>query len=395
MEDSIVIVSGARTAICDNKGSFKHYEAGDLGGFAIKEALKRGSIDPTLVDEVVMGNVGQAGKNAFLARIASVKAGIPYSAGALTVNRLCSSGLQAIVTGGMEIMTGSADIVVAGGAESMTNIPYYIQKKEVGYTFGNRVLHDGLLLALSDPFGEYPMGITAENVAKKYNISREAQDEFAYSSQIKAKAAMEKDIFKDEIVSVTVKKNKKETYEHIKDEHIRPNTTMEILSGLKPVFKADGSVTAGNSAGINDAAAAFVLMKEAKARDMGLKPLARVAGSAFAGVDPAYMGIGPVPAVTKVLNRTGIKLNEIGLIELNEAFAAQSVACIRELGLDESKVNVNGGAIAWGHPIGATGAILALKIIYEMRRRGERYGLETLCIGGGQGLAVIFELIDN
>lgn len=393
--DNIVIVSGARTAIGAFKGAFKQYEAGDLGGFAIKEALKRANIDGTQIDEVIMGNVGQTGKNAFIARIASVKGGVHYSAGALSVNRLCSSGLQAIVTAGMEIMMGQAEIVVAGGTESMTNIPYYIQKSQVGYTYGNRVLEDGLLIALSDPFGEYPMGITAENVAEKYKVSRKEQDEFALSSQIKAAKAIEKDLFKDEIVPVKVNKNKKETYDHIKDEHPRPNTTMEELASLKPAFKTGGTVTAGNASGINDAAAALIVMKESKAREMGLKPLARITGSAFAGVDPAYMGIGPVPAVKKLLKSTNIKLDEIGLIELNEAFAAQSIACIRELNLDEEKVNVNGGAIALGHPIGATGAILALKLIYDMRRKGVRYGLETLCIGGGQGLAVIFELCEN
>lgn len=392
--ESVVIVSGARTAIGGFGGALKQYQAGELGGFAVQEALCRANLDPACVDEVVMGNVGQTGENAFLARIASVRAGIPYSAGALTINRLCSSGLQALVTAAAEIMQEQAEIAVAGGAESMTNMPYYIQKAKVGYTYGHGVLEDGLTLALSDPFGKYPMGITAENVAEKYKISREDQDAFALRSQQKAKAALDRDLFSGEIVPVRVRKGKKDFGEHTADEHPRPDTTAEKLAGLPPAFKQGGTVTAGNAAGINDAAAAVVLMKESKAKMLGLRPLARIAGSAFAGVDPAIMGVGPVSAVRKLLARTGLTLSDIGLIELNEAFAAQCLACIRELGLEEAKINVNGGAIAWGHPIGATGAILALRLIKEMARRGVRYGLETLCIGGGQGLAVLFELCD-
>lgn len=339
-----------------------------------------------------MGCVGQAAENAFMARVSSIKAGISYEATALTVNRLCSSGLQAIVTAAMEIDNGFCDVAVAGGGESMDNIPFYLRNARRGYRMGHAELEDGLVTALSDPITRDHMGITAENIAERYHISREDQDAYALMSQQRAAKARDEGKFKDEIVPVEVRVNKKETKIFDTDEHIRDNTTLEKLAKLKPAFKAGGTVTAGNASGINDCGAAVVLMKEEEAKRRGRKPLVRIVDFAAAGVDPAYMGIGPVPAVRKLLKKTGLTLDDIGLIELNEAFASQSLACIRELGLDVNKVNVNGSGISMGHPIGATGCIITIKLMNEMVRRQEKYGIATLCIGGGQGLAVLFEL---
>lgn len=392
MRENIVIMSGARTAIGSFGGSLKDLEATDLGGIAIKEALKRAQVAPEDVDEVVMGCVGQAAENAFMARVSSIKAGIPYEATALTVNRLCSSGLQAIVTAAMEIDNGFCDIAVAGGGESMNNIPYYLRKARRGYRMGHAELEDGLVTALSDPITRDHMGITAENIAERYHISREDQDAYALMSQQRAAKARDEGKFKDEIIPVEVKVSKKETKIFDTDEHIRDNTTLEKLAKLRPAFKKDGTVTAGNASGINDCGAAVVLMKEEEAKRRGRKPVVRIVDFAAAGVDPAYMGIGPVPAVRKLLKKTGLTLYDIGLIELNEAFASQSLACIRELGLDIEKVNVNGSGISMGHPIGATGCIITIKLMNEMVRRQVKYGIATLCIGGGQGLAVLFEL---
>ena len=392
MKENIVIVSGARTAIGSFGGSLKNLEATDLGGIAIKEALKRGQVAPEDVNEVVMGCVGQAAENAFMARVSAIKAGIPYEATALTVNRLCSSGLQAIVTAAMEIVEGFCEIAVAGGGESMNNIPYYIRKMRTGYRMGHGEVEDGLVTALSDPITRDHMGITAENVAERYHVSREDQDKYALLSQQRAAKARDEGKFKDEIIPLEVKVNKKETKIFDTDEYIRDNTTLEKLEKLRPAFKKDGTVTAGNASGINDCGAAVVLMKAEEAEKRGQKPIVRIVEAAAAGVDPAYMGIGPVPAVRKLLKKTGLTLADIGLFELNEAFASQTLACIRELGLDINKVNVNGSGISMGHPIGATGCIITIKLMNEMVRRNERYGIATLCIGGGQGLAVLFEL---
>ena len=284
------------------------------------------------------------------------------------------------------------EIAVAGGCESMTNIPYYLRKARKGYRMGHGELEDGLITALSDPFTRNHMGITAENVAEQYHISREDQDRWAAISQQRAEKAQAEGKFKDEIVPIEVKINKKETKVFDTDEHVRPGTTKESLAKLRPAFKENGTVTAGNAAGINDAAAAVVLMKESKAEELGLKPLVRIVDVAAAGVDPSIMGVGPIPAFRKLLAKTGLKKEEIGLIELNEAFASQTVACMRELGLDEEIVNVNGSGISLGHPIGATGCIITVKLINEMIRRNVKYGVATLCIGGGQGLAVLYEL---
>lgn len=392
MEDRIVIVSGARTAIGSFGGSLKDFEASDLGGIAIKAAVERAGIAPADVDEVVMGCVGQAAENAFMARVSSIKAGIPYEATALTVNRLCSSGLQAIVTAAMEIEKGFCNIAVAGGGESMSNLPFYLRNARFGYRMGHNELEDGLITALSDPITRDHMGITAENIAERYNITREDQDAYAVRSQEKAAAARAAGKFVDEIVPVEVKVSKKETRMFQEDEYIREGTTVEKLAKLRPAFKKDGSVTAGNASGINDCGAAVVLMKESEAKKRGIKPIVSVVEAAVAGVDPAYMGIGPVPAVEKLLEKTGLKKEDIGLFELNEAFASQSLACIRELGLNEENINVNGSGISLGHPIGATGCIITIKLMNEMVRRQVKYGIATLCIGGGQGLAVLFEL---
>lgn len=389
-----MIVSGARTAIGSFGGSLKDLEATDLGGIAIKEALKRAHVAPEDVNEVVMGCVGQAAENAFMARVSSIKAGIPYEATALTVNRLCSSGLQAIVTAAMEIDNGFCEIAVAGGGESMNNIPYYLRKARSGYRMGHAELEDGLVTALSDPITRDHMGITAENIAERYHITREEQDVYALMSQQRAVKARDEGKFKEEIVPVEVKINKKETKIFDMDEHIRDNTTLDKLSSLRPAFKNNGTVTAGNASGINDCGAAVVLMKEEEAKRRGRKPIVKIVDASAAGVDPAYMGMGPVPAVRKLLKKTGLSVEDIGLFELNEAFASQTLACIHELGLDIEKVNVNGSGISMGHPIGATGCIITIKLMNEMVRRHVKYGIATLCIGGGQGLAVLFELCE-
>lgn len=391
MQDPIVIIDGCRTAVGKMGGSLKDFEASDLGGIVIRELVKRTGIQPEMVDEVVFGNVGQAAENAFAARLCAVKGGLPYECTALTVNRLCSSGLQAIVTAAQEIKDGYCEIAIAGGTESMTNIPFYLRKARYGYRMGHGELEDGLITALSDPFTRFHMGITAENVAERYHITREMQDELAYNSQMRAAAATAEGKFQREIVPIEVKVSKKETKLFDADEHIRPNVTMEGLAKLRPAFKKDGSVTAGNSSGINDGAAAVLLMKESKAAALGLKPLVRLVDAAVAGVDPMYMGIGPVPAMQKLFQKTGLKKEDIGVIELNEAFAAQAAACIQELGLDASIVNPNGSGVAMGHPIGATGCIITIKLMNEMLRRNVHYGIASLCIGGGQGIAVLFE----
>lgn len=390
--ENIVIVSGARTAVGKFGGSLKEYEASDLGSFAIKAAVERAGVALSDIDEVVMGCVATAAENAFMARMCSLKAGIPIEAGALTVNRLCSSGLQAIVTGAMEIQCGFANIVAAGGAESMNNIPYYVRKARYGYRMGHGEFEDGLVTALSDPMTRDHMGITAENIAAKYGITREEQDAYAYQSQMKAAAARDAGKFKDEIVPVTYHINRKQTAIFDTDEFIRDTTTIETLAKLKPSFKADGTVTAGNASGINDCGAAVILMKESEAVRRGLQPIVRIVDAAVAGVDPAYMGTGPIPSTRKLFAKTGLTAEDVGLYELNEAFAAQAICCIRELGLDPERVNVNGSGISIGHPIGATGAMIVIKLMNEMARRGTRYGIATLCIGGGQGLSVLFEL---
>ena len=388
----VVIISGARTAIGAFGGSLKDKEVTDLGAIVIEEALKRAKVKKEDVDEVIMGCVGQVAEDAFMARRCAIKAGFPVETTAYTVNRLCSSGLQAIVNGMMAIETGDAEIVVAGGGESMNNLPYYIRKARFGLRMGDSVLQDGLVTALSDPFSGVHMGITAENVAEKYGITREEQDKWALRSQLLAAKAREEGAFTQEIVPIEVKR-KKETFIFDQDEYIRTDTSLEKLSKLRPAFKEGGTVTAGNASGINDGAAAVVMMSAEKAEELGLNPQLRIVAHAVAGVDPSLMGTGPIPSTKKALARAGMQIDDIDVIELNEAFASQAIACIRELMMDENKVNVHGGAIAMGHPIGGTGAILTVKLMYHMRKDALRYGLETLCIGGGQGLTVIYERV--
>ncbi|MEX2245547.1 MAG: thiolase family protein [Dehalococcoidia bacterium] len=389
--EEIVIVSGARTPIGKFQGAYANLSASDLGAIVIKAAVERAGLKPEQVDHVVLGCVGQVMEDGYISRHASVKAGLPVETPAVTVNRICGSGLEAINTAARYIQTGDASVVVAGGAENMTMMPYYLRQGRAGYRMGNGTLEDGILHLLGDPFSKQHMGITAENLAEKYEISREAQDEVAMRSQERAAAAIAAGKFKDEIVPVEVKHGK-ETVTIDTDEHPR-QTTLEALGKLRPAFKEGGMVTAGNSSGINDGAAAVVVTSETKARELGLKPRMRLVARAEAGVEPSIMGQGPIPAVQKVLQKAGMTIDQIDLVELNEAFASVTAACSTVLGLDPEKTNVNGGAIALGHPVGATGAILTVKLMYEMERRNVRYGLVTLCIGGGQGIATIFERV--
>jgi acetyl-CoA C-acetyltransferase len=388
----VVIVGGARTAIGTLGGALKDVHAADLGAIAIKEALRRANVAPEIVEDVIVGCVGQVAESAFIARMCALRAGLPTHTNAYTVNRLCGSGLQAINTAVQAIRSGEADIIVAAGTENMDQLPYYVRKGRYGYRFGHSQLEDGLLTALTDPFGNYAMGSTAEIVAERFGVSREEQDRFAFESQQKAAKAIEEGRFIDEIVPVEIPQRKGEPILFTTDEHVRPETTYEKLAKLKPAFKEGGSVTAGNSSGINDAAAAVVVMSADKAQELGLKPLAYIREQAVAGVDPEIMGFAPAPAMRKVLKKAGLSFGDIDLIELNEAFAAQAVAVIKDIDADPLRINVNGGAIALGHPIGATGAILTVKILNEMKKRNSKYGMVSMCIGGGQGIATIFEL---
>jgi acetyl-CoA C-acetyltransferase len=393
MHSDVVLVAPVRTAIGRYQGGFKATPAAMLGAAAIAATLERASIPVAEVDEVIMGCVGQVGDDAFNARLCALQAGLPVTSLAYNVNRLCGSGLQALNSAAMELLTGQARLVVAGGDENMTMQPYLLPKAGLGQRYGNATLIDGTQSLVTDPFGRYAMGCTAERVAERYGVSREEQDAFAAESQRRAAAALADRRFVDQIVPVAVPQAKGEVTIVQQDEHPRPEVTAERLARLRPAFREGGSVTAGNSSGINDAAAAMVLMRQAEAQARGCRPMGRLAGWAVAGVDPEVMGIAPVDAVRKLLDRTGMALDDIDLIELNEAFAAQSVAVIRALHADPEKVNVNGGAIALGHPVGATGAILATKLLYELQRRDKEWGIVTLCIGGGQGIASLFQRV--
>ncbi|MCL4459050.1 MAG: thiolase family protein [Chloroflexi bacterium] len=387
----VVLVGGVRTPIGRFGGSFKDLSARELGAIAIRAVVERTGVPKEEIDEVIFGCVGQIAEDAFIARTCAVYAGLPVTVPAYTVNRLCSSGLQAIVSAAEKIRAGEAEVIVAGGVEHMSGVPFYLREARWGYRLGNAVLEDGLVTLLSDPFQRYHMGMTAENVAERFGVSREDQDRFALGSQQKAVSAIQEGRFKDQIVAVEIKE-KKEARIVDTDEHPRPETTLERLAALKPAFKEQGgTVTAGNSSGINDAAAAAVVMSSSKAARLGLKPQVIIKASSAVAIEPEIMGIAPVPATRKVLAKVGLSLDDIDLIELNEAFAAQAVEVMRQLDIDPDKLNVNGGAIALGHPVGATGCILTVKLIYEMQRRRARYGLVTLCVGGGQGLATIFE----
>jgi acetyl-CoA C-acetyltransferase len=390
----VVIASAARTAIGSFNGSLASFSATEMGAIVIKEALQRAGVKGDAVDELIFGNVLQAGLGQNPARQASIKAGLPVEVPSYTVNKVCGSGLKTVNLAAQAIMCGDADIVVAGGMESMTNAPYVLDSKaRWGYRMGNNkvvdvMINDGLWCA----FNDYHMGITAENVSAKYGITREAQDELAAESQDKALKAIQSGAFKDEIVPVTYKTRKGEvTFDT--DEYPKAGTTATSLCGLKPAFKKDGTVTAGNASGINDGAAALVVMSADKAKELGVKPLARIIGYGSGGVDPSIMGMGPVPATRKALAKAGITVADLDLIEANEAFAAQFLAVGKELGFPKEKLNVNGGAIALGHPIGASGARILVTLLHALQKRGLKRGLATLCIGGGQGCATIVERI--
>ena len=388
----VVIVSGARTAIGNFNGSLAGVSAVDLGVTAVKEAIKRAGITPEMVDDTIMGCILQAGLGQGVARQVAVKSGIPVEKPAYTINMICGSGLRAVQIAAQQIISGECDIVVAGGTENMSAAPYLLRNARTGYRMGHGEIIDSMIYdSLTDVFNNYHMGITAENLAEKYNITREEQDAFAASSQNKAEAAIKEGKFKEEIVPVVIPSKKGDIVVDT-DEFPRAGVTAEALAKLRPAFKKDGTVTAGNASGINDGAAALVVMAADKAEELGLKPLARIAGYASAGVDPSIMGIGPVKAVKKALERANLKLEDIDLIESNEAFAAQSIAVARDLGFDMNKVNVNGGAIALGHPVGASGARILVTLLYEMKRRNVKKGLATLCIGGGMGTALIVEM---
>ena len=392
-QTEVVIVSAVRTALGNFNGGLKGVSAPELGATVIKGALEQAGVRPEQVDEVILGNVLQAGLGQNPARQAAISAGIPESVSSMTINKLCGSGLKAVHLATQAILAGDAEIVVAGGMENMSQAPFLLKNARDGFKMGDQTLIDTLLAdGLHCAFNGYHMGMTAENLCDKYGLTREEQDEFSAWSQEKAVKAIESGKFKDEIVPVLIPQRKGEPIVFDTDEYPKKGTTVEKLAGLRPAFKKGGSVTAGNASGINDGAAALVVMSRKKADELGLKPLVTIKGNASAGVDPSIMGIGPVPAVRKVLEKTSVSMEELELIEANEAFAAQSLAVDRELHFNKEILNVNGGAIALGHPIGASGARVLVTLIHEMTRRNARLGLATLCIGGGQGVATVVEL---
>lgn len=388
----IVFLSGVRTAFGSFGGSLKDLSAIELGTIAAKAAIEKAGVKPEDIGHVVFGNVLQTSSDAiYLARHIGLKSGVPVPVPALTVNRLCGSGFEAIVQGARMLKLGEADFVLVGGTESMSQAPHVIRGARWGLRLNQGKLEDYLWEALLDPYCGCQMAMTAENLAEKYGITREETDEYAYTSQMRTKAAWESGKMAEEIVPVELKDKKGNVVLFEKDEHMRPNTTLEVLSKLPPYFKKDGTVTAGNASGIVDGAAALVLTTMARAEERGLKPLGRLITWGNAGVEPSIMGIGPVDASKIALKRAGMTLDQMDLVEVNEAFAPQYLAVEKELGLDRERTNVNGGAIAIGHPLGATGARLTLTILHELRRRGKKYGLASACIGGGQGMTVIVE----
>lgn len=389
MSKKVVLAGACRTAIGKMGGALSNTPAPELGAIVIKEALNRAGVAPEAVDQVLMGCVIQAGQGQNVARQASIKAGLPIEVPAVTLNVVCGSGLNCVNTAAAMIMAGEADIVVAGGMENMSMAPYALKNARYGYRMGNAPMIDTMVNdALWDAFNDYHMGITAENVCEKYGITREELDEFSANSQQKAEKAIADGKFKDEIVPVPVKV-KKETVMFDTDEGPRPGTTAESLARLKPAFKKDGIVTAGNASGINDGAAAIVVMSEEKAKELGVTPMATWVAGALGGVDPSIMGVGPVASTKKVLEKTGMSIDDFDLIEANEAFAAQSIAVGRDLGFNLDKLNVNGGAIALGHPVGASGCRILVTLLHEMQKRDAKTGLATLCIGGGMGCSAI------
>ena len=388
-----VIVSGARTPVGKFGGSFKNISAPDLGATAIKSALNKAGISPDMVDEVVIGNAIQAAEAGYAARLASIRAGIPHETPTVAINRQCSSGLEAINFAAQLIRTGEAEIIVAGGTENMSQVPFMVnyQARFDGLRMGDSTLSDGLTDGLGCPVNRYHMGVTAENVAERYGVSREDQDELAMISHNRAVAAINDGKFKSQITEVEVPQRRADPISVSVDEGPRADTTLESLSSLRPVFKKDGTVTAGNASSINDGSAMVVLMSAEKARTLDINPRMKWLTRGAAGVEPAIMGTGPVPAVNKAIKKSGMSLSDIDVVELNEAFASQALYCIRELGLDLDKTNVNGSGISLGHPVGATGAIMTVKIMEEMEQSDSQLGLVTMCVGGGQGIATIFE----
>ena len=395
MKDA-VIVSGARTPVGRFGGAFKDVSSPDLGSQAIKAALERAGITPDMVDEVVIGNAVQAAEAGYAARLASLKSGIPHDVPTIAINRQCSSGLEAINMAAQLIRTGEAEIAVAGGTENMSQVPYMIeyQARFDGLRMGNSTLVDGLTEGLGCPVNRYHMGVTAENVAERFGVSRKDQDELAFISHQRASTAASEGRFTNQITEIKVQQRRSDPVTVSEDEGPRADTTIESLSVLRPVFKKDGTVTAGNASSINDGAAAVVMMSAERAAALGLKPRMKWHTRGVAGVDPAIMGIGPVPAVQKALGKAGMEVSDIDVIELNEAFASQALYCMRELNIDIDKTNPNGSGISLGHPVGATGAIMTVKIMEEMERSNANIGLVTMCVGGGQGVATVFERLN-
>ena len=396
---NVVIVEACRTAVGKIGGTMKMVQPEELARVVMKGILDRSGIDPAIIDEVVMGHCRQSSDNPNIARIAALRAGIPEEVASYTVMRQCASGLTAVNCAAASIMSGCADVVLAGGTESMSQAPFYMRNARYGLGTGNAQLLDSVVEVQfqSQPqevYGSFNMGMTAENVSEKYGITREEQDAFALQSQNRAISAIDEGRFKDEIVPVVIPQRKKDDIIFDTDEFPRRGATAEALASLKAVFKDGGTVTAGNASGRNDGASALLLMSEEKATELGLKPIVRIIGMGGAGVDPRTMGMGPVPSTKKALKQAGLTIEDIDLVELNEAFAAQSVACVKELGLNQDIVNVNGGAIALGHPVGSSGSRILVTLIHEMKRRGSKYGLATLCIAGGMGLATVVELCE-
>ena len=391
-----VIVSGARTPVGRFGGAFKDVSAPDLGAIAIKAAIERAGISPDMVDEVVLGNAIQAAEAGYAARLASLKSGIPHETPTIAVNRQCSSGLEAINMAAQLVRTGEAEIVVAGGTENMSQVPFLIEYRARfdGLRMGNSQLVDGLTEGLGCPVNRYHMGVTAENVAERFSVSRSDQDELALISHHRASNAITQGRFSDQITEVSVPQRRGDAVIITEDEGPRADTTIEGLANLRPVFKKDGTVTAGNASSINDGSAAIVMMSATKAADLGLKPRMKWHTRGIAGVEPAVMGTGPVPAVEKAMKKSGMSVDDIDVIELNEAFASQALYCIRELDLDIDRTNINGSGISLGHPVGATGAIMTVKLMEEMERSDSSTGLVTMCVGGGQGVATIFERLN-
>jgi acetyl-CoA C-acetyltransferase len=388
----VVVLSGVRTAIGDYGASLKDIAPCELATAVVKEAVARAAVKPEDIGHAVFGNVIHTeARDMYLSRVAAVNGGLPHDTPAVTINRLCGSGLQAIVSAAQLILLGDCDAAVAGGAESMSRSQYWLPSQRFGQRMGDGKVLDAMVGALSDPFESTHMGVTAENIAEKWKISREDQDALAVESHQRAASAIEAGHFKQQILPIEIMV-KRQAVQFDTDEHVRADASIEGMAKLRPAFKReDGSVTAGNASGLNDAAAAMILMEREAAQSRGLKPMARLVDYAFAGVDPRYMGIGPVPAIRNVMQKTGLGIKDFDVIELNEAFAAQALAVVRDLDLPMDRVNPNGSGISLGHPIGATGCIISIKAIYELQRSGGRYALVSMCIGGGQGIAAIFE----